>query len=492
LLQRIAGAVGHAVFGQHHRQLVVGHRHRAAAVAVDDGDRAAPVALARDAPVAQAPLHLLFTDALGCQVGGDGVHGGVIAEAVVFARIDADAVLAAVPLLPGVQAVGLVAHGDDLFDGQVVLLGEGEVALVMGRHAHHGAVAVAHQHVVADPHLDLLAGERVGDEQAGGQAFLFHGGHVGFHHRAVLALLDEGGQLRVALGRVQGKGVFGGHGTEGDAHDGVGAGGEHPQLAVVDGLAVIAGDIVLEGKAHAGALADPVGLHQLDPLGPAAEFVQVAQEFVGVVGDLEVVAGDLALLDHRTGAPATAVDDLLVGQHGLVHRVPVHHLGLALGDALLEHAQEDPLVPLVVFRGAGGQLAAPVDGKAQRLELLLHVGDVVVGPLGGRHPVLDRGVFGGQAEGVPAHGLQDVEALHLVEAGQHVADGVVAHVPHVQLARGVREHGQAVVLGPGRIGMDAEGFGAVPVLLGGALDIGGEVFVLHGRERSRMERNRAL
>jgi hypothetical protein len=36
-------------------------------------------------------------------------------------------------------------------------------------------------------------------------------------------------------GGVQGQRVFGGHRAEGDAHDGVGAGGEHPQLAVADG-----------------------------------------------------------------------------------------------------------------------------------------------------------------------------------------------------------------------------------------------------------------
>ena len=37
-------------------------------------------------------------------------------------------------------------------------LREREVALVVAGHAHHGAVAVAHQHVVADPDRDLLVG----------------------------------------------------------------------------------------------------------------------------------------------------------------------------------------------------------------------------------------------------------------------------------------------------------------------------------------------
>ena len=39
--------------GQQQGQLVVGHRHGPAVVAVDDRDRAAPVALAREAPVAE-------------------------------------------------------------------------------------------------------------------------------------------------------------------------------------------------------------------------------------------------------------------------------------------------------------------------------------------------------------------------------------------------------------------------------------------------------
>ena len=195
------------------------------------------------------------------------------------------------------------------------------------------------------------------------------------------------------------------------------------------------------------ALADPVGLHGLHALGPARQLVEVGQQFFRVLGDAEVVAGDLALFHQRAGAPAAAVDHLFVGQHGLVHRVPVHHLRLLVGDAFFQHAQEQPLVPLVIVGLAGGDLARPVDAQPQRLQLLLHVGDVVVSPLRGRHLVLDGGVLGGQAEGIPAHGLQHAVAAHLVPAGEHVADGVVAHMAHVQLARRVGEHGQAVILG---------------------------------------------
>ena len=66
---------------------------------------------------------------------------------------------------------------------------------------------------------------------------------------------------------------------------------------------------------------------------------------------------------------------------------------------------------------------------------------------GWRRVVLERGVFGGQAEGVPAHGVQHVVAAHPHEAGERVADGVVAHMAHVQLAAGIGQHLQAIELG---------------------------------------------
>ncbi|MNI30752.1 hypothetical protein D3C73_846100 [compost metagenome] len=272
-------------------------------------------------------------------------------------------------------------------------------------------------------------------------AFFFARGHFGLGRAAQLALFDEGGQLRVVARGVRGQGVFGRHGAERHAHDRVGAGGEDVQLAVLDQLAILAGDLVREGETQAFGLADPVFLHQAHALGPAGQVVlDGAQQFVGVVGDAQVVAGDFALFNQRARPPATAVDDLFVGQHGLVDRVPVDDLGLAVGHALFQHFQEQPLVPLVVLGIAGAHFARPVDCQTHRLHLLLHVGDVVVGPFGRRYLGLDGGVFRRHAEGVPAHGHQDVIATHAQLAGHHVVDGVVAHVAHVQLAAGVGQH----------------------------------------------------
>lgn len=106
------------------------------------------------------------------------------------------------------------------------------------------------------------------------------------------------------------------------------------------------------------------------------------------------------------------VNDLLIGQHGLIDWIPVDDLCFAVGDAFIEHFQEKPLVPLVVIGIAGGNLAAPVNSQPHGLHLLLHVGDIFVGPFCRRHPVFQGSVFCRQAKGIPSHGHQHIEALH--------------------------------------------------------------------------------
>jgi hypothetical protein len=62
MVERVAGPVESRVVRQHHRQVLVGHRHHVAFRAMDHGNRTAPIALARDAPVAQAEIHLPLAD----------------------------------------------------------------------------------------------------------------------------------------------------------------------------------------------------------------------------------------------------------------------------------------------------------------------------------------------------------------------------------------------------------------------------------------------
>ena len=205
--------------------------------------------------------------------------------------------------------------------------------------------------------------------------------------------------------------MLGGDGQIGGAHQGVGAGGidlDIVGMAFRQPLAAVFGHGETHG--HAARFADPVALHGFDLLRPVQAFQIVEQRF-GVVGDFEVVHRNFALFHHRAGAPAAPVDYLLVGQHGLIDRIPVYRAEFFVNHAFFKQLGKQELLPAVILGRAGGQLALPVDAETQAFELAAHIGDVFVSPFGRRGAVFQRGVFGGHAEGVPAHRLHHVEAV---------------------------------------------------------------------------------
>src|SRR3546814_13035362 len=70
--QRIAWYREVSVLGQHDVKLALRHRHHAASGAMYEGYRRAPVTLARNAPVAQAPHGRAFAPALMLGARDDG------------------------------------------------------------------------------------------------------------------------------------------------------------------------------------------------------------------------------------------------------------------------------------------------------------------------------------------------------------------------------------------------------------------------------------
>lgn len=120
------------------------------------------------------------------------------------------------------------------------------------------------------------------------------------------------------------------------------------------------------------AAADPVlllGGNALD----VVQTVQAVDQLVGVSGDFEHPLA-LDLVHHLAAAAlAHAVDNFLVCQHTLAAGAPVDVHFLLVGQAMLVQLQEDPLGPLVVLGVSGVDLAIPVKGETQRLELLTEV-----------------------------------------------------------------------------------------------------------------------
>ena len=185
---------------------------------------------------------------------------------------------------------------------------------------------------------------------------------------------------------------------------------------------------------------DPVPLHRENALGPLLEQGHLVQQDVRVVGDLEEPLLEVACLDLGSAAFAVPVDDLLVRQHRLVVRAPLDRRLFSVGEPLLEEAQEQPLRPAVVLRLVRREDAIPVDRPAHAFHLAADRRDVARGRLAGVQTLLDRGVLGGQAEGVEPHRAHDREPVPASEMADDLAQHVVPDMPHVEIAGGVRQH----------------------------------------------------
>ena len=170
-------------------------------------------------------------------------------------------------------------------------------------------------------------------------------------------------------------------------------------------------------------------------------------------------------MDLVVAAPAFAVDDLFIGKHRAARVAPVDRCLFLVGKAALVEKLEEPLRPFIVRRVARLDLAVPIVGKAELLLLLLHVLDVAVRPVGRLDTVLDGSILRRHAEGVKAHRMQDVEALHGLIARHDIADGVVAHMAHMQIARRIREHLECIILRTIRVGLRLVDLFRFPFLL---------------------------
>ena len=437
------------MLGQNHWQVLFRNWDWATVGAMNDGDRRAPITLTRNAPVTQTPSGLALAQTHFLQLGGDRIQRLVVVHSVVRARVNEGAIeLVTIPVLPCGCAVSVFTHLNDLLDGQLVLGCELKVPLIVSGHAHDGAITIAHQHVVTDPDRNVLSGQRVRDGQPSVKTLFFARCKLGFGRAALLAFFNECRDIRIGCGCMHGQRMLRCDGAKRDAHDGVDACGEDIHATILDELGICIPDVMSKRKPDTFAFADPVFLHRSHAFGPSIQaMLDLIQQFTGVIGDAQVITWDLALFDQSARAPATAINDLFVGQHSLVNRIPIDDLGFAIGNAFFQHLEKQPLVPLVVLRVASAHLPGPVDRQPHRLHLLFHVGNVVVRPLGGRNLGLDGSVFCGHPKRIPPHGHQHIKPTHAQLPGHHVVDGVVSDMAHVKLATWIGQHRAGVILG---------------------------------------------
>ncbi len=297
----------------------------------------------------------------------------------------------------------------------------------MRRTPEDRACAVFHQHEIGDINRDPPIGiERVDRLEGGAVAALLGRFYHRFAGAEAVAFGDEPGEPRIALGETLRQRMVRRERHERCAVKRVRPSREHLDPFVQIGKA--------EEHASAFRAADPFLLHQPHSLGPTVEPVERRQQLLGKRGYAQRPLRQEAFFDERAGAPATPVDHLLIGQHGVLDGIPIDPGFLAIGEVGRQKVEKHLLFVAVKIRMAGSDFARPVIGEAHALQLGAHGGDVVGGPDCRMGIFGDRRILGRQAEGVPAHRMQYVEPLRPPITGDQIAHRIIADVADVQFA----------------------------------------------------------
>ena len=284
-VERIAGLIEAHVLRQLDRQILGRDRHDAAGRAMDDRDRAAPIALAGNAPVPELVVDLppglrlaLKRDLL--EPARDLLLGLIDREPIEEARIDHHPI-AVIGLGVDGEARG-IELGRAHHRGHAEPIGADkiEIALIVGGAAENRARSVFHQHEIGDidgqPPLWI---ERVQHFEAGVVALLLRGLDGGDRGADLAGLLDERVKRRVMASRRGGQRMVGRDRHEFRAEQRVRPGRidveltrlrlalERPERRRIDD----------EPDRKALRAPDPVLLHQAHFFRPALEMIEARQ-----------------------------------------------------------------------------------------------------------------------------------------------------------------------------------------------------------------------
>ena len=193
-------------------------------------------------------------------------------------------------------------------------------------------------------------------------AKLFGLSHIGLGDGCLLTIGDERGELIIGISQCQRDRMFRSEANIGHAVERIG-----PSRVHLDTIEPGHWLVQPERQLHTTAFTDPVALHGAHSLWPAIQCVQAFEQFFCIGSDANKPLWNFAPLHDGTGAPSASVDDLLVGQHGLIHRIPVHCGHFFVDEAAFVQLGEEPLFPLVVLWVAGRDFSVPVVGIAQPL-----------------------------------------------------------------------------------------------------------------------------
>ena len=293
---------------------------------------------------------------------------------------------------------------DDPYYRKFKLFRKIKIPLVVAGDGHDSTGAVLHEHVVRHPNGNVLARGWIASVRPGEHSCLLLVPHLAaddIHRRRSAAVFLYIVPLLGCRKRLDHR-VFGGEHHPRRSENGVGSRCENSNRFALRGLKL---QIRPFGAPY------PVGLHRARRIGPV-ERLEIFEESRRVLGDREEPLLEKPLVHIGLRMPlAKTIDHLLVGQHGLALRTPVHGSRLPHGQPGLEQLEENPLGPLVVRWIDSREFVFPIDHQPHALQLLAKPFDIPRNELPRVRVHLEGVVLRVDAERVEAEWLEHVKSL---------------------------------------------------------------------------------
>ena len=447
------------ILGKPHGKLLLRHQHGTAMRTINHRNRAAPVALTGNEPIAQAIIHLFAPNPHLLKFFRDGPAPFRRCQPRKFTGIDQNAVVMIRVFHCLKRQIPRFVLDDELHR-QIVFFRKRKVAFIMRRDGHDRARAVFVEDVICNPNRHTRARQRMNGVSTRKHPAFFRRLRCALDVVFVLHFIDESQDflfVRIRFNQL--------------LDDRMLRREHHVRHAVnridarrVDRDALLC-PLDRERKFRPRRAPDPVLLHRLHALRPARQQLQIRQEAIRVIRDFQEPLRQILFDDFRLAAPAFPVLDLLIRQHRVATVAPIHLRFFFVGKPALVENLKQLLRVLIIILAARHDLAVPIVGKPQRFLLPRHIFDIRIRPFRGRRAVFNRGVFRRHPECVEAHRMKDIETLHFFETRHDVANRIIAHVSHVQIARRIRKHLQHVIFLLRRIFDRLESLRILPNLL---------------------------
>ena len=139
--------------------------------------------------------------------------------------------------------------------------------------------------------------------------------------------------------------------------------------------------------------ANPVFLHDAHFVWPTAQFIQVFQQTICIIGNFKEPLFQRFLFYHTIAAFALSFYYLFISQYSLAARTPVYRCAFFISQTFFIKLQKEPLGPFIVFGQASGYLSVPIIAQPHCMQLAVHIGNIFFRPFCRRCFVFDSCVF---------------------------------------------------------------------------------------------------